>query len=76
MKIQHIGQRLKIVRIEIAHQSQEEFASVLCMTQSNLSMLETQKYLPSCMILYLLHETYGVNLNWLITGQGEMQNKV
>lgn len=42
------------------------------MTQSNLSMIETGRYLPSAMLLYLLHASYRINLNWLVSGQGEM----
>ena len=60
------------VRTQIARQSQEDFAAVLCMTQSNLSMIETGRYLPSAMLLYLLHGNYRINLNWLVSGQGEM----
>jgi transcriptional regulator with XRE-family HTH domain len=73
MEIYAIGGRIREVRTQVARVSQEEFADLMCMTQSNLSMIETQKFLPSCPLLYRLHTTYQVNVNWLLTGQGEMR---
>ncbi|MBC8112469.1 MAG: helix-turn-helix transcriptional regulator [Verrucomicrobia bacterium] len=69
-----IGGRLRQIRTQIAKQSQEEFASIMCMTQSNLSMIENQKVLPSCFLLYRLHKAYHINTNWILTGEGEMIN--
>jgi transcriptional regulator with XRE-family HTH domain len=43
-----IGQRIKQIRTEIAKTSQFEFSEQVCMTQSNLSMLENGKTYPSC----------------------------
>ena len=68
-----IGERIRQVRIQLTGCSQETFADLMCMTQSNLSMIETQKFLPSCALLYRLHRTYRVDLNWLLTGEGEMR---
>jgi transcriptional regulator with XRE-family HTH domain len=73
MQLQHIGQRMRQVRTDLARQSQEDFAASLGMTQSNLSMIETGRYLPSALLLYLLLRTYQINLNWLFTGEGEIQ---
>ena len=64
---QYIGKRIKHIRTEIAQTSQESFACQMCMTQSNLS-----RVYPSCFLLYRLHLTYRINLNWLLTGQGEV----
>lgn len=73
MKLQTIGERIRMVRTEIAKQSQEDFAATVCMTQSNLSMIEKCHYLPSIMLLYLLHHTWHINVNWLLTGEGEKE---
>ena len=67
-----LGERIRRIRTEIAKQSQEEFALLMCMTQSNLSLIETQKILPSCLLLYRLQQTYAINLNWVLTGIGAM----
>jgi transcriptional regulator with XRE-family HTH domain len=70
--MQTIGKRIRQIRTQLSGTSQEEFADLMCMTQSNLSMIETQKFLPSCQLLYRLHTTYQVNVNWILTGKGEM----
>jgi len=73
MNLSAIGERIKIIRKEIANESQERFAEQMCMTQSNLSLIESQKGLPSCILLYRLRDTYHINLNWLLTGKGDIQ---
>ncbi|MDJ1466602.1 helix-turn-helix domain-containing protein [Cytophagaceae bacterium DM2B3-1] len=72
MKLTTIGERIRMVRTRIAKQSQESFAASVCMTQSNLSMIEQCHYLPSIMLLYWIHTIWRINLNWLLTGEGEM----
>jgi transcriptional regulator with XRE-family HTH domain len=72
INLAEVGLRLRQVRTQIARQSQEEFAGIMCMTQSNLSMIENQKVLPSCFLLYRIHTAYHINLNWVVTGEGEM----
>ena len=64
------GDRLKIVR-ESFNLNQKEFADKIEITQVNLSRYENNKY-------YIPDETkeklyqLGVNLNWLLTGNGDM----
>ena len=70
MELYHIGQRIRQVRTD-AGLSQYEFAAQLAMTQTSLSMIETQKTLPSCFFLYRLHTTFRVSIDWVLSGHGE-----
>jgi len=75
MNLQQIGERIRYVRTEIADLSQREFVQRMGMGQSNISQLEKGQSLPSCFFLLCIHVTYDVNLNWLLTGVGEMKVK-
>lgn len=72
MQSKEIGQRIKQIRTEIAKASQFEFSEQVCVTQSNLSMLENGKTYPSCFLLIKLNIVYKININWLLTGKEEM----
>ena len=72
MILLEIGQRIRQIRTEIAKASQFEFSEQICMTQSNLSMLENGKIYPSCFLLIKLSLVYKININWLLSGTGEM----
>jgi transcriptional regulator with XRE-family HTH domain len=66
-----IGQRLRLVR-ESLNIKQGEFASMLGINQQNLSNYELEKRdIPDDVKVKILQ--IGVNLNWLLTGQGEMK---
>ena len=70
--IQGIGERIKKIRTEIVKTSQIEFSENICMTQSNLSMLENEKSYPGAYVLFILNKVYNVNINWLLTGNGDI----
>ena len=72
MILLEIGQRIRKIRSEIAQASQFEFSEQVSMTQSNLSMLENGKIYPSCFLLIKLNIVYKININWLLSGTGEM----
>ncbi len=69
----NIGERIKLVRKEQACISQDEFADLLGMSQSHLSLIESEKSLPGCYLLYRIHDTFNINLHWLITGSGNIK---
>ncbi|MDJ1498307.1 helix-turn-helix transcriptional regulator [Cytophagaceae bacterium DM2B3-1] len=72
MNLQQIGERIRYVRTEITGLPQREFVQRMGLGQSNISQLEKGQSLPSCFFLYTMHITYNVNLNWLMTGEGEV----
>lgn len=57
--------------------SKKKFAEQLGLSQGNVSdWFNRPGYRPSIDALKRISETYNVNLNWLVTGQGPMFNKV
>lgn len=66
-----IGGRIKKVRREL-ELTQTEFASRLGLTQNTVTRYETGDRNPSTAVLSLIVKAYGVNEEWLRTGEGEM----
>ncbi len=64
-----IGNRLKEVRNKLGI-SQTEFAKQLEMPQTTYSKYELGASVPESVMLYI--SSIGINLNWLITGNGSM----
>jgi len=52
--------------------SQKDFANSLSITNTSLSYYESGKRTPDANFLQSLVVVYNVNLNWLVTGKGEM----
>jgi transcriptional regulator with XRE-family HTH domain len=72
-KITGIGKRLIRVRAEIGLK-QGEFAERIGISQGMLSDIEHENKLLTERNIKLIHLTFGVNREWLLTGQGEMFN--
>lgn len=66
-----LSSRLKQVR-ESLKMSQTQMSKLLSIGQSTLSQLETGNSSPSFEVLNKLAERADVNLNWLVTGSGDM----
>lgn len=64
--------RFKKIRQELGL-IQETFATGLGMKQDNYAKIETGKVNPTLKTLIVLHNKYGINLNWLICGSGKMK---
>lgn len=67
-----IGDRIRLVR---GASSQKEFASVLGVHEQTLGKYERDKLVPGGDILAVIHEKCGVDINWLLTGQGQMRRE-
>lgn len=52
--------------------SQEEFGSILGVTKSTISLLETKKRDPSDRLVRDVCREFGVNEEWIRTGEGDM----
>ena len=70
-KMDRIGDRIKNIRINLSI-SQSDMANILGTNQKTLSRYENNLTFPPVDILEKLAEKYNFNLNWLITGKGEM----
>lgn len=67
----NLHSRVKILRKQLGF-SQEEFASKLGITKQAISNIETGKSSPSPVILFKMHKEMDINLNYVISGHGEM----
>ena len=63
--------RLVVLR-DLLSLSQQEFASRIGITQGALSQLESQKSKLSLDSLLKINRVFGVDCNWLVTGEGEI----
>lgn len=69
--VEKVGERLKEVRIRLGKGSQAQFAGEFGLEQTTLSKYEKGTLnLPDAIKLKLVD--FGINLHWLLTGEGEM----
>ena len=66
-----VGKRLKEFRL-VKKITQEGLATLLNIATKNISDYETGKTAPSLHSLQIIRNTYDLNLDWLLTGQGSM----
>ncbi|MCP4219897.1 MAG: helix-turn-helix transcriptional regulator [bacterium] len=66
-----IGKRFRRFREEI-QKAQHELASELNIYQSTITNIERGKTFPNIRYLQYCYRTYHLNINWLLTNQGEM----
>jgi transcriptional regulator with XRE-family HTH domain len=66
-----IGKRFKEFRQSIK-KTQYEFVVELRVCKSTVSNIETGKAFPGITIKNYLYRQYRLNINWLLTGKGEM----
>lgn len=70
-----LGHRLTLVRKQLNYKSRKEFASIFPIAPDTLGTYERGVSEPNTMVLTLYYLQLGINLNWLITGEGAMFNK-
>jgi len=66
-----VGQRMRAVRLE-SGLNQTEFANELLLSKNAVSVMETGLRNPSKRTIKSISERFGVSLEWLVTGKGEM----
>lgn len=64
--------RIKYLRGSL---SQPEFATKIGTSLGGLQKYETGKSVPNGSVLQKIHRETGIDLNWLLTGEGEPYNK-
>ena len=69
--MKNIGTRIKFLRKHLG-KSQDELASILGITKQAISNMENSKSTPSPAVLYKMHTELDVNLNYIITGIGDL----
>jgi len=63
-----IGERIKFIRGKL---TQKKFGNLIGADQSTVQVWEIRNSLPKGDFLQRIHEQFGVNINWLLTGMGE-----
>lgn len=66
-----IKERFKLLRKKIKL-TQKELANILHINQSTIQAYENGKAFPSSKKLEILFREFNININWIITGEGEM----
>jgi transcriptional regulator with XRE-family HTH domain len=66
-----VGKRFKEFRID-KKKAQHVLASELKVHQSTITNIEHGTTFPKINYLQYFYEKYGLNINWLVTGEGEM----
>ncbi len=69
--MKNIGKRVKQIR-ELLKISQETLANELGITKQAISNIEHSKCYPNIALLHKLYTDYGVNINYIITGRGDI----
>lgn len=62
------GDRIKFLR---GHLTQDEFAKTLGTVRNSIQVWETDKGSPACKHYLRFYKTLGVNINWLLSGEGK-----
>lgn len=65
-----VGERFKLFRLD-KKKAQYVLASELQVHQSTITNIEKGTTFPKVSYLNYFYEKYGLNLNWLVTGDGE-----
>ena len=66
-----VGGRIASLRKNLG-MTQEEFANSICMSRSNLSNIEKDRFTITDRVIDTICAKFGVNEKWLRTGEGEM----
>ncbi|MBA4776864.1 MULTISPECIES: helix-turn-helix domain-containing protein [Agrobacterium] len=67
-----LGRRLRAVRAAFDIDDRNVFASRLSISKSGLAHYERGERVPDAELLCAYHREFGVNISWLVTGQGDM----
>ncbi|WP_412059027.1 helix-turn-helix domain-containing protein [Bartonella sp. DGB2] len=67
-----VGQRLRAVRAAIGNPPREILARKFLLSKNAVAFYERGEREPNLAVLTAYHELYGVNINWVLTGQGDM----
>ena len=66
--LKNIGERIKYIRGSL---TQPEFGKKLGVGRNNVYTWESNKSMPLSDTLFRIYKEYGVNINWLLSGEGE-----
>lgn len=65
-------ERIKKLRKDVLHLTQQEFADKIGISRSNVATYESRDGVPGASVISLICREFNVNETWLRTGDGEM----
>ena len=71
-----LNQRIKYLRKERLRMTQEEFASSIKISRSNLGSIEIGRVKVTDRVIQDICEKFNINEEWLRTGKGEIPKKL
>ncbi len=69
--VKGVGARLRKLRVELLEMTQKELAQALGVKQNTISQWEKEERDIPTAVYEALATKFGVNINWLLTGEGE-----
>ena len=63
-----LGNRIRYIRDSL---SQPKFAKKIGVTRNTVSGYENNSIVPAGRALLQIHKIFGININWLLTGEGD-----
>lgn len=63
---------MRIIRKQFGDPERDEFAARLGVSKNTLASYERGETEPTASVLATYSSTLGININWLVTGKGEM----
>lgn len=69
----HINDRIKYLRKEVLHITQDEFASKIQISRSNLGSIEIGRVNVTERVISDICKNFGINEEWLRTGNGKIK---
>jgi transcriptional regulator with XRE-family HTH domain len=67
-----LGRRLREIRRELGDEDREVFASAIGISRAALAYYERGERTPDAAVLASYRSVYGVSLEWLVKGDGDM----
>lgn len=67
-----INQRVRSLRKDFLHMTQEDFASSIKMSRSNLGSIEIGRIAVTDRVILDICEKFNVNVEWLRSGKGDV----
>lgn len=72
----NINERVKFLRKDYLHMTQEEFSSSIKISRSNLGSIEIGRVSVTDRVIQDICEKFSVNEEWLRTGSGEIPARI
>jgi len=67
-----LAKRLRKIREVLGNEGREQFSARLKLPKNTLANYERGLYEPTASVIAAYNLVYGVNLHWIITGEGEI----